>query len=217
MSTKVENTHEEEERHPLQLTTVMKRPSLENELTSGQEDNSPTEDLSLRTPFVLGSGRRQDRHVDIVDNKIILASNRSPFRNITFTLNRWPHLMAALNDIDTVVKRLIATDENEGRRSLVCRRHLGDGYYIRVLFSLQCVDFGKYFVPYGYKSSQIRPSSNGITVHFDEWRDLLEVIIPSINKRLPQFANARQCTYDNNHSTQFNWFRYTSCFPFGYD
>ena len=167
---------------------------------------------------MLGSGRRQDRHVDIVDNEIILASTRSPFRNITFTLNHWAHLIAALNDIDTVVKRLNATDENEGRRLLACRRHLGDGYYIRVLFSLRCVDFRKYFVPYGYKSSQIRPpSSNGITLHFDEWKNLLEVIILSINERFPQFANAKQCTYDNNHSTQLNWFRCTSCFPFGYD
>jgi len=130
MSAEVENTHKEEERQPLQLTTVVKRPSLENELTSRQEDNSPTEDLSLRTSFVLGSGRRQDRHVDIVDNEIILASTRSPFRNITFTLNRWAHLMAALNDIDTVVRRLNTTGEIEGRQSLVCRRHLGDGYYI---------------------------------------------------------------------------------------
>jgi len=126
MSAEVENTHEEEERQPLQLTTVVKRPSLENELTSRQEDNSPTKDLSLRTSFMLGSGRCQDRHVDIVDNEIILASNRSPFRNITFMLNRWAHLMAALNHIDTVVRRLNTTDEN-GRRSLVCRRHLGDG------------------------------------------------------------------------------------------
>jgi len=143
MSAKVENTYKEEkEQQPLQLTTVVKRPSTENELTSRQEDNSPMEELNLHTSFILGSGRRQDCHVDIVDNEIILASNRSPFRNIAFTLNRWAHLMAALNDIDTVVKRLTnTTDENEvGRHSLVCRRHFGDGYYIRVLFSLRCVD-----------------------------------------------------------------------------
>jgi len=195
----------------------VKRPSRENEVTSRQEDNSPTEDISLRTSFIVGSGRRQDHHVDIVDNEIILASNRSPCRNIAFTLNRWAHLMAALNDIDTVVKRLTNTTDEVGRRLVVCRRHLGEGYYIRVLFSLRCVDFRKYFVLYGYKSSQIRPSSNGITLRFDEWKDLLEVIIPSINERFPQFANARQCTYDNNHSTQLNWFRCTSCFPFEYD
>jgi len=143
VSAKVENQEEKEEQQPLQLTTVVTRPSTENELTSRQEDNSLTEELNVRTSFILGSGRRQDRHVDIVDNEIILASNRSPFRNIAFTLNRWAHLMAALNDIDAVVKRLTnTTDENEvGRRSLVCQRHLGDGYYIRVLFSLRCVDF----------------------------------------------------------------------------
>jgi len=124
--------------------------------------------------------------------------------------------MTALDDIDTVVKRLNTTDEN-GRRPLVCRRHLGDGYYVRVLFSLRCVDFGKHFVPYGYKSSQIRPNSNKITLRFNEWKDLLEVIVPSINERFPQFANAKQCTNGVDHSTQLNWFRCTSCFPFGYD
>ena len=103
----------------------METSSFGNDLTSRQEDNSPSD--VLRTLFVLGSGRRQDRHLDIVDNEIILASNRSLFRNIAFTLNRWAHLMAALNDIDTVVKRLTnTTDENEvGRRSIVCRRYLG--------------------------------------------------------------------------------------------
>ena len=114
----MENTHEEEEeREPFQLTAVMKRPSSENDLTTRQEDNSLSEDL--HTSFVLGSGRRQDHHVDIDDNEIILASNRSLFRNITFTLNRWAHLMTALDDTDTVVKRLNATDKNEGCRSLV--------------------------------------------------------------------------------------------------
>ena len=50
MSAKLENTYKEEEeqqQQPLQLTTDVKRPSIENELTSRQEDNSPTEDLSL--------------------------------------------------------------------------------------------------------------------------------------------------------------------------
>ena len=56
MSAKVENTYKEEkEQQPLQLTTVVKRPSTENELTSRQEDNSPTEDLAyaLRSYWVV--------------------------------------------------------------------------------------------------------------------------------------------------------------------
>jgi len=84
------------------VDSVMKRPSLENDLTTRQEDNSTSEDLG--TSFVLGRGRRQNRHLDIVDNEIILASNRSSFHNITFMLNWWAHVMTALDDIDTVVK-----------------------------------------------------------------------------------------------------------------
>ena len=51
-ATEVSKEEEEEERQPFQLTAVMKRPSFENDLTSRQEDNSPSEDL--RTSFVLG-------------------------------------------------------------------------------------------------------------------------------------------------------------------
>ena len=182
----------------------MKRLSLENDLTTRQEDSSPLEDL--RTSFVLGSGRRQDRHVDIDDNEIILASNRSPFRNIIFTQNRWAHFMTALDDIDTVVKRLTQPMKMKDADRLCVVGIWEMDTTSRVLLSLRCVDFRKYFVPYVYKCSQIRPSLNGITLHFDEWKDLLEVIIPSINERFLQFANARQCTYYHNHSTQLNWF-----------
>jgi len=162
MSAEVENTHEKEQQ-PVQLTTVMKRPSLENDLTSRQEDSSPTEDLSLRTSFVLGSGRRQDRHVDI-------AGHASWQLSMILTL--WSKgLMQPMKMKD--VDRFSVVDIWEMDT------------ISRVLFSLRCVDFRKYFVPYGYKSSQICPSSNGITLGFDEWKDLLEVIIPTINERFP--------------------------------
>jgi len=97
----------------------VKRPSTENELTSRQEDNSPTEDLSLRTSFILGSGRRQDRHVDIVDNEIILASNRSPFRNIAFMLNRWAHLMA-VSMILTLWSKGLQTQPMKMKLDVIC-------------------------------------------------------------------------------------------------
>jgi len=209
----------EEARHPFQLTADVN--SFGNDLTPREEKEEEEEDNRLSevlcTLFVLGRGCHQDRHLDVVSNEIILASNRSPFRNITFTLNRWAHLMTALNDIDAVVKRLTAMDENEGRRLIACCRHLGDGYYVRVLFGLRCVDFRKYFVPYGYKASQIRSSTNGINICIDEWKDLLEVIIPTVNHRFPQFASAKQCTYGDDHLGQLDWLHCTSCFPFGHD
>jgi len=180
-----------------------------------EEDNRPPE--VLRTSFVLGRGLRQDRNLDVVGNEIIPASNRSLFHNITFMLNRWAHLITALNDIDAAVKRLTATDENKERCPIACHRHLGDGYYVRVLFGLRCVDVRKYFVPYGYKASQIRPSTNVIAVCIDEWKDLLKVITPTINDHFPQFASAKQCTYGDNHLGQLDWLRCTSCFPYGHD
>jgi len=68
--------------------------------------------------------------------------------------------MSYLKDIDTTVKYLdYGGDE-----------HLGDGYYIRVLYGLRRVDFRIYYVPYSYKVSQIRPSTNGISIRIDERR-----------------------------------------------
>jgi len=44
--------------------------------------------------------------------------------------------------IDTTVKYLdYGGDENNGRHRYTVRKHLGDGYYIRVLYGLRCVDF----------------------------------------------------------------------------
>jgi len=88
--------------------------------------------------------------------------------------------MSYLKDIDTTVKSLdYGDDENNGRRRYTGRKHLGDGY-VRVLYGLRHVDFWMYYVPYGYKVSQIRPSTNGISIRVNEWKDLMEIIIPAV-------------------------------------
>jgi len=121
--------------------------------------------------------------------------------------------MSYLKDIDTTVKHLdYGGDENNGRRRYTGRKHLGDGYYTRVLYGLRRVDFRMYYVPYGYKVSQIRPGTNGISIRIDEWKDLIEIVIPAINERFPQFANAKQCTFADDHLGQLGWLRCSSCF-----
>jgi len=146
----------------------------------------------------LGKGRRQDRYLDVIGDEIILTSKRLPFRKITFTLNRWAHLMLYLKDIDTTVKSLdCGGDENNRRRRYTGCKHLGDKYYVRVLYGLRHVDFQMYYVPYGYKVSQIHPSTNGISIRIDEWKDLMEIVIPAINERflcLPMQNNALMLT-----------------------
>jgi len=155
------------------------------------EEENPRQPKVLRTSFQLGKGRCQNRYLDVIGDEIILTSKRSPFRKVTFTLNRWAHLMSYLKDTDTTVKYLdYGGDENNGRRRYTGRKHLGDGYYIRVLYGLRRVDFRMYYVPCGYKVSQIHPSTNGISIHIDVWKDLIEIIITAINEHFPQFANA---------------------------
>jgi len=122
--------------------------------------------------------------------------------------------MTALNDINAVVKRLTAADENEGRRPIACRSHLGDEYYVKSPLWPTLCRLSEVFCTLRI---QIRPSMNGITIHIDKWKDLLEVIIPTINDRFPQFASAKQCTYGDDHLGQLDWLHCTSCFPFGHD
>jgi len=170
-----------------ELVTKQEKGEVEEEEEEEKEEDTQQPKVH-QTSFQLGSGRRQDRHLDVVGNESIIVSKRSPFRKITFTLNCWVHLMSYLNDIDTVVRSLdYAIDENNGRHRFVSRKHLRDGYYARVLFGLCCVDFRKYYVPYGYKVFQIRPSTNGISIRIDEWEDLIEFVVPAINERFPQW------------------------------
>ena len=114
-----------------------------------QVGNGQPDDYSFASTvcalFLLG--KRQDCHLDVVDDEIILASKWEPLRNITFSLNRWAHLMGCRKDIDDTVKKLSRGE----RHPVLCRMHLGDGYYIRVLYNLRRVYFDRYFVPYGYK------------------------------------------------------------------
>ena len=195
----------EEVQQPLQLTADVD--SFGDELVTKLEDGevkeegeeNPRQPKVLHTLFQLGKGRRQDRYLEVIGDEVILTSKRSPFRKITFTINRWAHLMSYLKDIDTTVKYLhYGGDENNGQRRYTGRKHLGDGYYIRVLYGLRRVDFRMYDVPYCYKVSQIRASTNGISIRIDEWKQLIEIVIPSINERFPQFAK----TYADDHLGQ---------------
>jgi len=153
----------EEVQQPFQLTADVD--SLGDELVTKLEDGemeeeNPRQRKVLRTSFQLGKGRRQDCHLDVIGDEIILTSKRSPFRKITFTLNRWAHLMSYLKNIDTIVKSLdYGGDENNGQRRYTRRKPLGDGYYVRVLYGLCRVDFRMYYEPYGYKCLKLESPS----------------------------------------------------------
>ena len=134
----------EEVQQPFQLTADVDDSfgdELVTKLEDGEvEEENPRQPKVLRTSFQLGKGRRQDRYLDVIGDEIFPTSKRSPFRKITFMLNCWAHLMSYLKDVDTTVKCLdYGGDENNSRRRYTGCKHLGDGYYIRVLYGLSLI------------------------------------------------------------------------------
>ena len=64
-----------------------------------------------------------------------------------------------------------------------------------------CVDFRKYYVPYGLPSDQIRPTKSGIALRLEEWADMLQVV-PTIHATFPELATAKRCVDEDSHLGQ---------------
>ena len=130
---------------------------------------------------------------------------------IKFDANRWAHFIKVLTQVDENAKEL-----NRKSCSVAYREHLGDGYYVSVTTNWMCVDFRKYFVPYGLPSDHVRPTKAGISLRLDEWSDLMKAI-PSIHSNFPELASAKRCADEDSHLGQLGWLECNSCFPFGHD
>jgi len=95
----------EELQQPLQLTAEVDSfgDEFESKLEDGEveEKEYSCQPNDLHTSFQLGKGRHQDRFLEVIDDEIILTSKRSPFRKITFMLNRWAHLMSYLKRLQS--------------------------------------------------------------------------------------------------------------------
>ena len=50
-----------------------------------------------------------------------------------------------------------------------------------------CVDFRRFYVPYGTLHEHVRPTRDGISLRLGEWAELL-VVIPTIHERHPELA-----------------------------
>jgi len=50
-----------------------------------------------------------------------------------------------------------------------------------------CVDFRRFYVPYGASHEHVHPTRDSISLRLDEWAELL-VLIPTIHERHPELA-----------------------------
>jgi len=77
------------------------------------------------------------------------------------------------DEINEAVQRVTDGDEDVK----LCR-HIGGAHYISVTSGFRCVDFRKFYLPYGVKTQEeIRPTQKGIALRLDEWSDLCSLLI----------------------------------------
>ena len=83
--------------------------------------------------WILASNKRSECRLAVVGDQIILSSLHHPLLNITFTINRWAHFVAMLEDINEAAHLRPLERKATGRRRVSFRKNLDDGIYITAL------------------------------------------------------------------------------------
>jgi len=84
--------------------------------------------------WIIGWTRR-NHQIFVNDDRIFLSSLCEPMLEFTFTLYRWIQFVASIWIIADIIRlSLYERKAMESRRHGLFRRHLGDGYYIVVMY-----------------------------------------------------------------------------------
>ena len=118
---------------------------------------------------------------------------------------RWAQFRQSIEEIDAKVKALV---NNE---SVSYRQHIGGGHYVSVTSGFRCVDFRKWFIPYG--QTEIRPTRSGIALRLSEWAEI-QKLVETINTAYPTLGTALPCYLEDDHQNQIGALRCRECYPF---
>ena len=118
---------------------------------------------------------------------------------------RWACLRGQINDIDDAVKTLCED------RLVKYQSHVGGGHYISVTSGYKCVDFRKFYVPYG--QAEVKPTKKGIALRLREW-DEMKRVVDAINDAFPALATALPCYMEGDHANQMSALQCSECYPF---
>jgi len=88
---------------------------------------------------------------------------------------------------------------------------IGGGNYISITTGFYCVDFRRFFVPYG--ETEIKPTRQGIALRLREW-DQMKRIVDEINSRYPSLGTALPCYLGDDHLNQIGALNCRDCNPF---
>ena len=174
--------------------------------------------------WVIGWTRR-DCRMFVNDERIILLSLCQPTLEFSFTLNRWMQFVASIRTIADII-RLNPYERKaiESRHHGLFRKHLGEGYYIVVMYHYTnlVLDFRQPCIasPTGRQTfSAIFPTRKGININLqDEWEYLLDEVILGIHHNYPKFAEVlqprRECLYGDGDRCHLGRKGCTLCNPF---
>jgi len=106
-------------------------PNDDNEENEGIEDNEDAVEV-----WIIGWTRR-DRKICVNDDQIVLSSLCEPTLEFTFTPYRWIQFVASIQLIADIIR--LSPSERKAMEMLrhgLFRRHLGNGYFIVVMYHL---------------------------------------------------------------------------------
>ena len=98
------------------------------------------------------------------------------------TPKSWVNFVLYCQQINNEAKEL-----NLKTRPVAFRLHLGDGWYVSVTGRYNCVDFRRFYVPYGRSHKHVCPTRDSISLRLNEWAELL-VLIPTIHECHPELV-----------------------------
>ena len=91
------------------------------------------------------------------------------------------------------------------------RQHIGGGHYVSVTTGFQCVDFRKFFVPYG--QTEIKASRKGVALRLSEWAEMRK-LVETVNNAYPALGTALPCYLADDHQNQLAVLQCRECYPF---
>ena len=110
-----------------------------------------------------------------------------------------------MDEIDAKVKAMVNNED------VSYRQHIGGGYYVSVTTGFQCVDFRKFFLPYG--QTEIRPSRKGVALRLSEWA-LMQKLVETVNSAYPVLGTTLPCYLTDDHQNQVGALQCSECYPF---
>jgi len=125
----------------------------------------------------------------------------APVKFVTLTTQCWACLMSVCDEINVAVEEI--KRYNTGlylypQFPSDYSGHIGDYYYMMVAADYGRVDIQCFYHPNGEPEYVMHATPNGVTLRFDKWAHLLE-LVPTIHERHPLFAES--CDKENSEKT----------------